>query len=122
MAAGHAHRQVPYELLKITPNWVPFAPQVILVAGLCESASNGSIAPLCLAADSRLAPISDHWPTGAMGQLLTHAAQQRTSSFGRLDLPREPRGFSENHMGKTCIYRDKVYFTGLVCKFLGGAS
>jgi hypothetical protein len=58
----------------------------------------------------------------AKGQLLTHAAQQRTSSFGRPDLRREARGFSENHMGKTCIYRDKVYFTRLVCEFLGDAS
>jgi uncharacterized membrane protein len=38
VAAGVAHIMVPEELLKITPDWVPFAPQVILVTGLCEFA------------------------------------------------------------------------------------
>jgi uncharacterized membrane protein len=32
------HLAVPGELLKITPAWVPFAPQVIFVTGLCEVA------------------------------------------------------------------------------------
>jgi uncharacterized membrane protein len=42
MAAGIAHLMAPNAFLKITPDWVPFAPQVILVTGLCELA--GSIA------------------------------------------------------------------------------
>jgi uncharacterized membrane protein len=37
-AGGVAHLAVPGELLKITPDWVPFAPQVIFVTGLCEFA------------------------------------------------------------------------------------
>jgi uncharacterized membrane protein len=41
-AAGIAHLAVPDKLLEITPSWVPFAPQVILVTGLCELA--GAIA------------------------------------------------------------------------------
>jgi uncharacterized membrane protein len=36
MAAGVAHLMAPDEFLKITPDWVPFAPQVILVTGMCE--------------------------------------------------------------------------------------
>jgi uncharacterized membrane protein len=35
-AAGIAHLAVPDVLLSITPDWVPFAPQVIFVTGLCE--------------------------------------------------------------------------------------
>jgi uncharacterized membrane protein len=42
MTAGVAHLMAPDEFLKITPAWVPFAPQVILVTGLCELV--GSIA------------------------------------------------------------------------------
>jgi uncharacterized membrane protein len=42
MAAGIAHLMAPNAFLKITPDWVPFAPQVILVTGLCELV--GSIA------------------------------------------------------------------------------
>jgi len=38
VAAGVAHVAVPGEFLKITPDWVPFAPQVIFVTGLCEFA------------------------------------------------------------------------------------
>jgi uncharacterized membrane protein len=38
VAAGVAHLAVPGELLKITPDWVPFKPQVIFVTGLCEFA------------------------------------------------------------------------------------
>jgi uncharacterized membrane protein len=41
-AAGIAHLWAPDQLLAITPSWVPCAPQVILVTGLCELA--GSIA------------------------------------------------------------------------------
>lgn len=41
-AAGIAHLRAPDALLAITPSWVPFAPQVILVTGLCEIA--GAIA------------------------------------------------------------------------------
>src|SRR5271163_1192329 len=41
-AAGVAHLFAPDKLLAITPSWVPFAPQVIFVTGLCEFA--GAIA------------------------------------------------------------------------------
>ena len=37
-AAGVAHLWVPDKLLAITPSWVPFARQIILVTGLCEIA------------------------------------------------------------------------------------
>jgi uncharacterized membrane protein len=37
-AAGIAHLRVPEALLAITPSWVPFAPQVIFITGLCELA------------------------------------------------------------------------------------
>ena len=37
-AAGVAHLAVPEPLIAITPDWVPFKPQVILVTGLCEIA------------------------------------------------------------------------------------
>lgn len=40
--AGLAHLWVPQKLLAITPSWVPFAREVILVTGLCELA--GAIA------------------------------------------------------------------------------
>lgn len=36
VAAGIGHLVVPDKLLAITPSWVPFAPQVIFVTGLCE--------------------------------------------------------------------------------------
>jgi uncharacterized membrane protein len=42
LMAGIAHLWAPDQLLAITPSWVPFAPQVILVTGLCELA--GSVA------------------------------------------------------------------------------
>jgi len=42
--AGIAHLLVPEKLLAITPSWVPFAPTVIFVTGLCEIA--GSLALL----------------------------------------------------------------------------
>ena len=35
-AAGIAHLWAPDKLLAITPSWVPFAPQVIFITGLCE--------------------------------------------------------------------------------------
>jgi hypothetical protein len=38
VAGGVAHLAVPGEFLKITPDWGPFAPQVIFVTGLCELA------------------------------------------------------------------------------------
>jgi uncharacterized membrane protein len=37
-AAGIAHLLAPDALLAITPSWVPFAPQIILVTGICELA------------------------------------------------------------------------------------
>ena len=37
-AAGVAHLLVPDKLLAITPSWVPFPSEVILVTGLCELA------------------------------------------------------------------------------------
>lgn len=38
VAAGVAHLAVPQPFLRITPDWVPFAPQVIFATGLCELA------------------------------------------------------------------------------------
>ena len=38
VAAGVAHLMAPEALLAITPSWVPFAPQVIFITGLCELA------------------------------------------------------------------------------------
>ena len=35
-AAGVAHLAVPDKLLAITPSWVPFPSQVILITGICE--------------------------------------------------------------------------------------
>lgn len=35
-AAGYAHLAAPAPFLAITPDWVPFAPQLIAVTGLCE--------------------------------------------------------------------------------------
>jgi uncharacterized membrane protein len=37
-AAGIAHLAVPDKLLAMTPSWVPFAPQLIMLTGLCEFA------------------------------------------------------------------------------------
>lgn len=37
-AAGAAHLYAPDKLLAITPSWVPLAPQLIIVTGLCEFA------------------------------------------------------------------------------------
>jgi uncharacterized membrane protein len=38
VAAGIAHLSTPEPFLKITPDWVPFAPHVIFITGLCELA------------------------------------------------------------------------------------
>jgi uncharacterized membrane protein len=38
VTTGIAHLYAPDQLLAITPSWVPFAPQVIFVTGLCELA------------------------------------------------------------------------------------
>ncbi|CCE02426.1 DoxX family protein [Bradyrhizobium sp. STM 3809] len=38
VAAGAAHLAIPEPFLRITPSFVPFAPQVILLTGLCELA------------------------------------------------------------------------------------
>lgn len=38
VAAGIAHLAVPGPFLRITPDWVPLAPQVIFATGLCELA------------------------------------------------------------------------------------
>ncbi len=43
VAAGIAHLSVPGTLLTITPDWVPFAPQVIFVTGLCELAGAAAL-------------------------------------------------------------------------------
>lgn len=48
-AAGVAHLIAPDKLLSITPAWVPFAPQVILLTGVFEI-----VASLALVADTRL--------------------------------------------------------------------
>jgi uncharacterized membrane protein len=41
--AGFAHLWVPDKLLSITPSWVPFAPQVILLTGLFEIAASAAL-------------------------------------------------------------------------------
>ena len=43
VAAAIAHLTVPETLLTITPDWVPFAPQVIFVTGLCELAGAAAL-------------------------------------------------------------------------------
>jgi uncharacterized membrane protein len=43
VAGGVAHLAAPDELLKFTPDWVPFAPQVIFVTGLCEFAGAAAL-------------------------------------------------------------------------------
>jgi uncharacterized membrane protein len=42
-AAGIAHLYAPDKLLAMTPSWVPFAPQLILVTGLCELAGAAAL-------------------------------------------------------------------------------
>lgn len=39
-AAGYAHLAAPESLRAITPDWVPFAPQVIFLTGLFEFAAS----------------------------------------------------------------------------------
>jgi len=43
VAAGVAHLLAPEALLSITPDWVPFAPQVIFLTGLFEFASSAAL-------------------------------------------------------------------------------
>ena len=43
VAAGIAHLAVPKPFIAITPDWVPFAPQVIFVTGLCELAGAAAL-------------------------------------------------------------------------------
>jgi uncharacterized membrane protein len=43
VAAGVAHLAVPDVLAAITPDWVPFAPQVIFITGLCEFAGAAAL-------------------------------------------------------------------------------
>ncbi|MGJ4887638.1 DoxX family protein [Bradyrhizobium sp. HKCCYLRH3099] len=42
-AAGIAHLAIPEPFLRITPSFVPFAPQVILLTGLCELAGAAAL-------------------------------------------------------------------------------
>ncbi len=42
-AAGIAHLWLPDKLLAITPSWVPFAPQIIFLTGLCELAGAAAL-------------------------------------------------------------------------------
>jgi uncharacterized membrane protein len=42
-AAGIAHLYAPDQLLAITPSWVPFAPEVIFITGLCELAGAAAL-------------------------------------------------------------------------------
>jgi uncharacterized membrane protein len=59
VAAGVAHLAAPAELLKITPDWVPFASQVIFATGLCEFAG---AAALVMGDVSRLVFPVSRWP------------------------------------------------------------
>jgi uncharacterized membrane protein len=43
VAAGIAHLSAPKVFLSITPDWVPFAPQVIFGTGLCELAGAAAL-------------------------------------------------------------------------------
>lgn len=43
VAAGVARLWAPDQLLAITPSWVPFAPQVIFLAGLFEFAASAAL-------------------------------------------------------------------------------
>jgi uncharacterized membrane protein len=55
--AGLAHLIAPHELLKITPDWVPFAPAVILVTGLGELACAAA-----LLTQSLRSGLASRWP------------------------------------------------------------
>jgi uncharacterized membrane protein len=56
-AAGVAHLYAPDKLLAITPSWVPFAPEVVFLTGLCELAGAAALVtkPLRRAAGFALA-------------------------------------------------------------------
>jgi uncharacterized membrane protein len=43
VGAGVAHLAVSDKLLRITPDWVPFAPRVIFATGLCEFAGAAAL-------------------------------------------------------------------------------
>lgn len=43
VAAGIAHLRAPDQLLAITPDWVPYAPQVIFLTGLFEFAASAAL-------------------------------------------------------------------------------
>ena len=45
LGAGIIHLAYPAPFLRITPGWVPFAPQVIFVTGLCEIAGALALIP-----------------------------------------------------------------------------
>jgi len=49
VTAGVAHLAVPDILLTITPDWVPFARQVIFVTGLCESPARAALVTAAVA-------------------------------------------------------------------------
>jgi uncharacterized membrane protein len=42
-AAGIAHLYAPDQLLAITPSWVPFAPEIVFITGLCELAGAAAL-------------------------------------------------------------------------------
>ena len=56
-AAGIAHLYAPDKLLAITPSWVPFAPEIVFITGLCELAGAAALVtkPLRRAAGFALA-------------------------------------------------------------------
>jgi uncharacterized membrane protein len=56
-AAGIAHLYAPDQLLAITPSWVPFAPEIVFITGLCELAGAAALVtrPLRRAAGFALA-------------------------------------------------------------------
>jgi uncharacterized membrane protein len=43
IAAGIAHLATPEPFIRITPDWVPFAPEVISLTGLCELAGAAAL-------------------------------------------------------------------------------
>ena len=78
IAGGVAHLAVPAEFLKITPDWVSFAPRVIFVTGLCEIAGVLALVtkPLRTSAGIALAVYAvSVWPAN-----FKHA-------FGGIDIP-----------------------------------
>lgn len=95
VAAGIAHLAVPDVLLSITPDWVPFAPQVIFVTGLCEFAGAAALLtrPLRYPAGVALAlyavcvwpPISSTLSTASTSRIFRRAGgiTHRGSPFSR---------------------------------------